>query len=384
MKYGWIMIVAVLAFACGRSANQKNEITVTDQSATDQVAIEYADNFTIDQYPGYSIVTIKNAWKNSQKQFRYALMEKGSQLPDSIQVDQQIQVPLENLVCFSTTHIPYLDMLQVADKLKGFPNLDYISTPGVRKYIDQGNVTDLGSENNPNLEKIITLNPALVMAYGMPGGSDLVFKLQQAGIPVVYNADYMELSPLGRAEWIKFMAAFFNKLTMADSIYSSVASRYDSLQNLAAREENPPSVLSGIIYGDTWFLPAGQNYAARFFTHAHSHYLWEDNSETGYLELSFESVYARAYQADYWVGVGQYNSLQELANADERYKNFNAYQAGRVYSYMARVGPKGGNEYFELGYARPDIILADLIKIFHPQILPSHELYFHKKLKSEN
>lgn len=374
--------MAVLAFACETPDKQgeKDEISKKSSQAKN-LSVKYAENFIINQYPGFTLIKVSNAWKNSQKTFTYGLVEKGKELPDSIRVDQEIKVPLDNIVCFSTTHIPYLDMLGVADKLKGFPNLDYISTPGVRKYIEEGKVEDLGSENNPNLEKIITLNPDLVMAYGMPGGGDLVFKLQQAGIPVVYNADYMELSPLGRAEWIKFMAAFFNKMSMADSVYNQVSERYDSLKSLANRESNQPTVISGIIYGDTWFLPAGKNYAAHFFGDGNAQYFWEDNNETGYLELSFESVYAKAHQADYWVGVGQYNTLQELANADERYKNFAAFQAGNVYSYMARVGPKGGNEYFELGYARPDIILADLIKIFHPQQLPDHQLYFHKQLQ---
>ena len=381
MKYIWPMLLAVLAFACGPSAQKQENAKPVEPMDTHAIEIAHAENFSMSRYPGFTLVKVSNAWKGSQKTFTYALVEKGQELPDSIEVDQVIRVPLENIVCFSTTHIPYLDMLQVADKLAGFPNLDYISTPGVRKYIDEGKVEDLGSENNPNLEKIMTLNPDLVMAYGMPGGSDLVFKLQQAGIPVVYNADYMELSPLGRAEWIKFMAAFFNKMTLADSIYAQVSGRYDSLQALAQNSPDRPSVLSGIIYGDTWFLPAGENYAARFFADANARYLWEENPETGYLELSFESVYEQAHQARFWVGVGQYNALQELADADERYKNFAAFQQGNVYSYMARVGPKGGNEYFELGYARPDIILADLIKIFHPQLLPTYELYFHEKLE---
>ncbi len=365
--------------SCSQQPGEQQNKPTTDQNR-ESIAVHHAENFSIQTHENFSLVTVNNAWKGSKITFRYALLQKGKELPDSIQVDEVVNVPVENLVCFSTTHVPYLDMLGVGDKLKGFPNLDYISTPGVREQIDAGNIMDLGSENNPNLEKIITLNPDVVMAYGMPGGSDLVFKLQQAGISVVYNADYMELSPLGRAEWIKYMAAFFDKISLADSLYSSINQRYDSLQQLAAMADNTPSVLSGIVYGDTWFLPAGKNYGARFFKDANAHYLWADNPQAGYLELSFEAVYQKAHQADYWVGVGTFNSLTALANADARYRNFQAFQEGSVYSYLARVGPKGGNEYFELGYARPDIILADLIKIFHPALLPNHALYFHEKL----
>lgn len=375
------IILLILCASCSIESSKQQNGQAIGHSQSVAVDILHAENFTIQKYEAFSLLTVSNAWKGTGKTFRYALLQKGEQLPDSIEVDEVVFVPIENLVCLSTTHIPYLDMLGVADKLKGFPNLDYISTPGVREHIDAGNVIDLGSENNPNLEKIMTLHPELVMAYGMPGGSDLAFKLQQAGIPVVYNADYMELSPLGRAEWIKFMAAFFNKISLADSLYNSVNHQYDSLQQLAAKTDKSPSVMSGIVYGDTWFLPAGENYGARFFNDANARYLWEDNPQTGYLELSFEAVYQKAHQADYWVGVGTFNSLEALANADARYQNFQAFQEGNVYSYLAKVGPKGGNEYFELGYARPDIILADLIKIFHPHLLPEHDLYFHQKLK---
>ena len=142
-----------------------------------------------------------------------------------------------------------------------------------------------------------------------------------------------------------------------------------------------PTVLSGIVYGDAWFLPGGNNYAAKLLKDAGCHYLWKDDLSRGFLELSFESVYERAHAADLWIGTGNHSSLESLAAADHRYPQFKPFRDHRVYTYDARKGAQGGSEYLELGYLRPDIVLQDLIKISHPELLPEYSLYFHKRLE---
>ena len=138
--------------------------------------------------------------------------------------------------------------------------------------------------------------------------------------------------------------------------------------------------MSGIVYGDAWFLPGGQNYASRILRDAGCAYLWEEDSSHGYLELSFESVYEKAHDADLWIGVGTFSTFSELKNADHRYAQFKPYSSKSVYTYDARKGAKGGSEFLELGYLRPDLILKDLVKIAHPELLKEHQLYFHKRL----
>ena len=140
-------------------------------------------------------------------------------------------------------------------------------------------------------------------------------------------------------------------------------------------------MLSGIVYGDAWFLPGGQNYAARLLRDAGCQYLWADDSTNGFLELSFESVYEKAHDADLWIGIGSFSTLKEIRDADHRYANFKPFKTGEVYTSNVRQGVKGGSEFLELGYLRPDIILKDLVKIAHPRLLPEHELYFHERLQ---
>jgi iron complex transport system substrate-binding protein len=195
------------------------------------------------------------------------------------------------------------------------------------------------------------------------------------------NAEYLEKHPLGRAEWIKFMALFFNKEKAADSIFAIIEKEYLDIQARAKTVDSKPSVLSGIVYGDTWFLPGGQNYAAVLLNDAGCNYLWKETSSNGFLELSFESVYEKAHDADLWIGVGSFSSLKEIEAADHRYTRFRPFKQKKVYTSNLKKGLKGGSEFLELGYLRPDIILKDLVKIAHPDLLPEHDLYFHKKLE---
>jgi iron complex transport system substrate-binding protein len=232
-----------------------------------------------------------------------------------------------------------------------------------------------------NLERLVVLKPDLVMSYSVSGRQGQTKKIIELGIPVVINAEYLETHPLGRAEWIKFMAAFLDKESQANEVFSIIENNYLAAKELVSSELNQPTVLSGIVYNDAWFLPGGQNYASRILKDAGYRYLWEGDSTIGFLRLSFEAVYEKAKDADYWIGVGSFISLEDLKNADNRYALFKAFKDRNVYTYDVRKGEKGGSEFFELGYLRPDIILKDLIKIYRPELIKDHQLYFHRKLE---
>ena len=242
-------------------------------------------------------------------------------------------------------------------------------------------VQELGVDKGLNLERVAMLRPGMVMGYTMNSDYGQFKKIEDLHVPVVINAEYLEKHPLGRAEWIKFMALFFNKEKTADSVFAVIEKEYLRTKALADQTQSKRTVLSGIVYGDAWFLPGGQNYAAKLLQDAGYHYLWDDDSTSGFLELSFESVYEKAHDADFWIGVGSFSSLKEIENADHRYARFKPFQQRQVYTSNKRKGSKGGSEFLELGYLRPDIILKDLVKIAHPELLNEHELYFHKQLE---
>lgn len=372
----FILLLSVYGIACNPSDNEKNTHKDTAPAPID---IQYATGFKVSVQNGYQFVEVPKPYQGSEEGFKYLLVPRGGEIPEHGSDVQVVEVPLKSIVCTSTTHIPLLDYINETESLVGFTTTDYISSKKMRSRIDSGFVTELGIDKEMNIERLLDLDPEAVMAYTITGDYGQFRTMNQAGIPVLINAEYLEKHPLGRAEWIKFMALFFNKSEMADSVFKAIESSYNSMKAKAAKVDSMPTLYSGIVYGDTWYLPGGKNHAARLFADAGGNYLWQD-STTGFLELSFEAVYERAHDADFWIGVASFNSLDEIKQADERYARFNAFKERGVYSYNARIGATGGNEYLELGYLRPDLILADLIRIFHPELLPDHELYFHERL----
>ncbi|CAN5420389.1 ABC transporter substrate-binding protein [soil metagenome] len=386
-KIIFLIFLTLLFFGCSnRNEQQRNRsetlfsADVSEDHFEHKITVDYAQGFKVEYFPNYKLVTIPEPWRNAPRKVQYLLVQKGTPIPEHQDDIQVIQIPLQSIASLSTTHIPLLELLNVHHTLTGFSNTDYISSSKVRELVDAKQVKDLGPDGSLNLEVLLDLQPEILMAFGTGSNTGLINKINKMGIPVVLNADYLEQSSLGRSEWIKFASLFYNKEKEADSIFNSIRHNYDSLKLLAKEAPISPKVFSGIVYGDIWFMPGGQSWAAELLADANADFLWKENNSKGSIELSFENVYAKASDADFWIGVASFNSLEEMARAEPRYKGFEAHRKEKVYSYNARIGEKGGNEYMELGYARPDIILADLIKILHPHLLPDHQLYFYKKL----
>jgi iron complex transport system substrate-binding protein len=374
MKKFSLFIICVTLLAC-----EKKESTVADKQV--QTTTKYASGFTIQYQGNVKLVEVTYPFQGATSGYKYLLVPKGDNIPAHDADVKVIRTPITSIVCTSTTHIPLLDYLDESDKLVGFPSLDYISSIKTRALIDSGKVQELGMDKGMNIEALAMLRPDMVMGYTMSSDFGQFKKIEELGISVVLNAEYLEKHPLGRVEWIKYMAAFFNKEKEADSVFQIIEKQYNETKAMADKVSTKPTVLSGIVYGDTWFLPGGKNYNARLLEDAGCNYLWRDDASNGYLELGFEAVYEKAHDADLWIGVASYASLDEIIKADHRYGNFKPLKLKQVYTYDARKGAKGGSEFLELGYLRPDMILQDLVKIAHPELLPDYTLYFHKRLE---
>lgn len=376
MKYlTWLALL--LCVACSKTKNESAAKAKPNVSTT----LKYAEGFKVSTLDKAKLVEVTYPFQGATSGYKYLLVPKGEAIPEHDDKTRVIRIPLETIVCTSTTHIPLLDYLGETDRLVGFPTTDYISSEKMRKRIDEGKIEELGVDKGLNLELVAVLKPGMVMGYTMTGDYGQYQKMEDLGVPVVINAEYLEKHPLGRAEWIKFMALFFNKEVEADSVFSVIEKNYLDTKNKVDAVTSKPTVLSGIVYGDAWFLPGGQNYASKILKDAGCEYLWGENPSNGFLELSFESVFEKAQNADLWIGVATMRSLDELKNSDHRYARFKPFSEKQIYTYDARKGAKGGSEFLELGYLRPDIILNDLVKIAHPEMLPEYELYFHKKLE---
>ena len=342
--------------------------------------ITYAKGLEIYNYKGFSILKITKPWPGAKQNFTYVLQQKNGKIPDSLKQFPIIPIPLKSIVVTSTTHIPALEMLGVENTIIGFPNTDYISSERTRKLIGAGKIREVGTNETLNTEVLIDMKPDLIVSFGLNNSNPTIDNLQKSGLKVIYNGDWTEQSPLGKAEWIKFFGVLYGLDSKANAIFTGIEKDYNSTLALAKKATSKPTVLSGAMYQQQWYVPQGESWAALFMKDAQSNYLWADSKGTGSLSLPFETILDKAKNAAYWVAPGDFSSLKEMSESNPHYKEFDAFKNKKVYSYSIKKGAKGGIIYFESSPTRPDLVLKDLIKIFHPELLPNHELFFFQKL----
>ncbi|MEL4455143.1 ABC transporter substrate-binding protein [Lutimonas vermicola] len=357
--------------------NPKKEIKTGSEDKYIDTSIKYANGFDIQYFNGYRKLIIKSPYPDAEQYQEFILISDKSK---DVEGENKIYTPVKKVVATSTTHIPMIDILNETNSLIGFPNTDYISSQKTRERVEQGKVTDLGNEQDFNTEVLISLQPDVMIAFSMGKSNKLYNNIEKNGIPVVFNGDWLEASPLGRAEWIKFFGALFDREREADSIFKSIESQYLEAKKLAQNSKTKPKIMSGVLYKDKWNLPAGESFTAQLYRDANTEYIWDDTKGQGSLVLSFETVYEKAQLAELWIGSGYYTTMEELKGANAHYSQFKAFKDGEVYSFSKRRSSNGGVEYFELGPLQPHIVLKDLIKVAHPEILPNYRAYFLQKL----
>ncbi|HEX2908500.1 MAG TPA: ABC transporter substrate-binding protein [Phototrophicaceae bacterium] len=391
MKFRWSVLLFLLAVLAAPSLLAAQEANLTACVDTYDAAVDYfpekaavtdAVGFTVEYFNNYKVVTVATPWQGAEEPIQYVLVQCGTPAPEGFADVPVIEVPVQRMIGMSTTFLPHLVSQNLLDQLIAVDSTMFTSTPEVLAKFEAGELPEVGgggSGTEPDVEQIVDLEPDLVMEQRFSAEDANFAILEQAGLPVVLNADFLETSPLGQAEWGKFISLFFNTEAQAETIYTDVKTRYEDLKALVADVADKPTVLATTPFGDTWYLPGGRSYLAQLLADAGAAYLWADDEATGSLFLDFETVLNRAAAADFWVNTYQ-TTMADLLAADERFADFAAVENEAVYTNNARQNANGGSEYFETGVANPDIILADLIKIFHPDVLPDHEFYFYKSL----
>ena len=374
ISYSLLLFSALLCIQC------KTE-TSTDVAIKAVNSVKYAQGFSIENYATFTLVTVRNPWPNAKQSYHYVLHKKGISLPDTLQNYTAITIPIKKMVVTSTTHIPSLEMLGEVNSLVGFPGLDYISSACVRQRIEQQKIKELGDNSSLNMEVLIALQPDLVVGYGIDNNNPSLENLQKSGLKVILNGDWNEQTPLGRAEWIKLFGALYNQQNKAEQLFRKIEQEYLKTKSIAARAKQQTTVVAGDVFEGKWYLPRGGSWGSILIKEANGNYLWKDTKGTGSLALSFESVFEKGQQAALWITSGQYNSLAQMQESNPHYSQFKAFQNKKVYSYNRKKGKRGGSLYYELAPNRPDLVLKDLVKILHPELLPSYQLYFFVQLK---
>jgi iron complex transport system substrate-binding protein len=347
-----------------------------------KIALTHTRGFTVEYHNHYKVVTVQTPWQGASEAMRYLLLQCGTPAPAGFPAEAIIEIPVQRFVGMSTTYLPFLAELGLLDRLVGVDDTTFVNNPQVLQMASEGKLTSIGYGAGVNVEQALTLEPDVIMTYASGAAEyDAHPKLLEAGLKVVVNAEWLDTSPLGRAEWGKFLALFFNREADAERLFAKTATRYTELKTLAMQSSYMPTVFTDTEYQGVWYLPGGESFGARFLADAGANYLWADEPGTGSLPLSFEAVFDRAKEADFWLNVGFVSTLAEMQAADARYIEFTAFQKGAVWNNNARANANGGNDYYESAIAHPDTVLADLIKIFHPDLLPDHQLVYYHQLK---
>ena len=402
-----VATVAIMALLTLFLSCHQGKVSDTAQHG-DTVAMKYAENICIVHYDGYTRVDLANPWKKGEILHTYILIPQptheevrgeklevrehspSGELEGGLGVYTTISIPLTRSAVYSGVHGSIIDELGAADQIRAVCEVEYFTNEHILEAYNAGRITNLGNSLAPNIEALIDIHPdaILLSPFENSGGYGLI---ETTGIPIVECADYMETSPLGRAEWMKFYGLLYGKAEEADSLFHEVETAYndlkDSVKRLEVRGERlkeptptPVRVISDLITGSTWYVPGGHSTMGRLIADAGGDYIFKERTESGSLALAPETVFAESQGADVWFmkytnSAGD-KTYQELASESPLYPQMKAFKEKRVYgcnlSYV--------HFYNDLPY-HPERHLRDMIRMFHPQLLPNHQLKYYKPLE---
>ena len=375
------LLVLLLFSACvGKKehavSSGKEPLTQPDSSMT----LHYATGFKVDYFKDYKRVVLYDPWNKGEVLIRYYLTENMS---SPIPIDGiRIKVPLHSLASGSCTHFTFMQQLNVLHYVTGICDASRTYNAYLRGRLKSGAVVDLGDPFKIDLERCLMLKPEVLMINSYNKQDENLERIKDAGIPVLYNNEWMETDLLGRAEWIRFIACFFNLEAQAAQIFEGVESSYKQIKQQVARSTvAQPSVLSGDDFRGSWYMPGGKSFTAQLFRDAGANYKYSKDTTTGSNPFTFEQVLHDFNQAEVWVGVTNASTKADLKQLDERYTLFRAFRNDQIWAYTLKTTPQGGNDFWETGVARPDWLLSDYAKIFHPDILTNVPFHFLRKIK---
>ena len=377
MKKNIILFIILLLsiFSCKHKSSEKDFSAVP----LDSLKMEYAEGFKIRYYSDYKEIIVESPWKAGEVYARYYLVKnKDVETPSD---GQKIVIPLQTVATTSVTHFEFLSLLGELQKVTGICSPELIYNAELRQNFEDGKIVNLGDAFKINVERTLLLQPNAVIMSGFNQDDSYSKRVLQAGVTVIYNNEWMEKSLLARAEWIKFMAVFFDKENQADSIFSEIADKYNYVKTLANNVKNKPKVMTGNDFRGTWYVPSGANFMGKLLVDAGADYVFiNDTTTSGSIPLNFETALRNFSDADIWLNCN-FDKISELINADKKNSLFNPAKRGEVYNTNKRKLPSGANDFWESAIARPDLLLSDFISVLHSEILPDYETVYIEKLK---
>ena len=366
-----IVTIVLLLSACGGGGK-------TSSAFEGKVLpLKYAENLTLIQGEGYTEARLRNPWDTTSILRTYILVDKDKEVPDHLPEGTLVRTPLSKALVYTATHCNLIHELGAVKSIGGICEIQYIKVPEIVEGCQNGTIVNAGEGTNPDIEKIIDLHPdaLLLSPYENSGGHGQVEKLK---IPIIECADYMETSALGSAEWIRFYGLLFGREALADSIFAEVEKNYNEWKALATAQPVKPRLMCEVKSGSAWYVSGGRSTTGKLYADAGADYVFASYPNAGGVPLSFETVFDKAQDADVWLM--KYNhptdkTYQSLQEDYAPYANFKAFKNKNIYYCNTAYRP-----YHEDFPFHPDRVLKDLIKIFHPSLLPEYELKYFSKL----
>lgn len=371
MRSVFLFLFSIVLFACNNGEKQSHH--PAENTAISKP--KYAKYFEIEKRGEDRLLRIFNPWKKDQV-IQELLFSKSKK-------EGAVLLPVNSVVPMSTSFYGFIQKLNESATISGVENKDYVYDSVLKERLLTGDLEELGQSGNISVERTVMLHPQMIVISGTEIMGPNLTKIKESGIAILNDMDWQEQHPLGRAEWIKVFGLLYDKEAVADSLFKEIESNY---LNVAEKVKNQipaerTSVLLGYNYQGTWFLPGGRSYVAQYLRDAGANYKYDTDTATGSNGLSSELVFNDFAKADVWLHPGVCKSKAELLRLDQRYTYLDAFKKARIYNNTARSNKEGGNDFWENSPANPDIVLADLVKIFYPQLLPEHKLYFYQRLE---
>lgn len=343
---------------------------------------EYAKGFTIDSIEGMRsrVLTVTSPWQgNDSVVSRLFVALDGEKAPAGFDGKTLNGYP-KRIVAMSSTHVAMLSAIGESGRIVGVSGLRYISDPELRGRSSQ--VSDIGFEGSVDYELLASLKPDLVLLYGVDGASTMDGKLEELHIPYIYIGDYVEESPLGKAEWMLALAELCGKREQAREVFSEIADAYRQTAELVAGNiQDRPSVMLNTPYGDSWFMPPVDSYMVRLISDAGGRYVFEENTSGRTMPIDLEKAWLLTSTADYWLNVSNAESLDALKKLYPRFADTAPVTSGHVWANTLRSNTDGGNDFFESGIIHPDLILKDIAAILHPELFTATDFTYFIKLQ---
>lgn len=377
-----ISICLCLILVCSCQSKQDSPRTKSGHEiVAAQSNIKHAIGFDLVDYESFKVLSILRHYNETSDTLSYVLYEEGADIQRKFSDLYQIQIPIQNIALLHSSYLSFFELCEAKDHIKAISEAKYIYDENVFTSVQNGELIEVGYGETLDKERLLELNISAVVTVGFPNTPNKSQQmLDELGIPVLVFSDWQEKDLLGRAEWMKVVAALTDSEKRVNEKFELIEEEYNKLKSLTNSLNHQPKIICNLPYKGSWYVPGGNSYVSNVLQDAGANYLWSSDEGTGGIQMDFETVYAKGIEADFWINPDFAKTQEDILDIDERLVDFKPIKTGRVFNSNFRMSRGIANDFWESGIVNPHLILADLIKIFHPELLPDHQLFYYKQI----